>query len=255
MKALLENWRTHLDEELEDFDKSSLEVKNSLNPDIWDGKRLHPEIRERLLRIAFDFFEGLRLGDVTVYDIVFTGSLANYNWSSYSDVDLHIIIDFREVNEDVELVRSFLNAKKGNWNRIHDIRIKGFEAEVYVENVADTHISSGVYSIVQDKWLMLPPREKPEISWEDIAVKAEAIIAEIEEVEAMYSEGYYEEAIVNADRLKDKIKKFRKAGLESGGEYSIENLAFKVLRRTDYIGRLMRVKNDAYDKALSINGF
>ena len=42
-----------------------------------------------------------------------TGSLANYNWSSFSDVDLHIIVDFSQIDENYELVKGFFdNARR-----------------------------------------------------------------------------------------------------------------------------------------------
>ena len=95
MKNLFENWREYLEEDLEDFDRDTLQSKSELTPEIWQDFRLKPEIRERLLAIAENFFNGLKLGEVSVRDIVLTGSLANYNWSKYSDIDLHIIINLR----------------------------------------------------------------------------------------------------------------------------------------------------------------
>jgi hypothetical protein len=206
------------------------------------------------LQIATDFFDGLGLEDVDVLDIVVTGSLANYNWSKYSDIDLHIIVNFSQVDENIELVRKFFNARKSVWNRTHDIKIKGYEVEVYVEDQQDTHYSSGVYSLLQDGWSILPARQQFDLDWENITIKAEAIMSEIDELEKIHNLGYYEEVLEGSERIKNKIKKLRQSGLESGGEYSIENLAFKVLRRTDYIGRLLRLKVNAYDRSLSIDG-
>ena len=242
-----------LEEDLEEFDKETLQIKSELSPDIWQEHRLNPEIRTRLLQIAEDFFNNLKL-DVDILDVVFTGSLANYNWSRYSDIDLHIIIDFSDVDENEELVREYVNAKKSVWNRAHEILIKSYEVEVYVENHSDTHHSSGVYSLLQDRWLVMPPKQARDLDWENIAIKAESFIAEVESLEELYDRGLYNETVQRADELKQKIRKFRSSGLELGGEYSIENLVFKVLRRTDYIGKLMKLRVGAYDKSMSING-
>ncbi len=254
MKNLFENWREYLEEDLEDFDRDTLQSKSELTPEIWQDFRLKPEIRERLLTIAESFFTGLKLGEVSVRDIVLTGSLANYNWSKYSDIDLHIIINFTEVDENVELVRQLVNAKKSLWNKAHKIFIKGYEVEVYVEDHTDQHFSSGVYSIVKDDWLLMPQQQQRELDWESISIKAEALISEIDYLQELYEIGQYEKAINGVKTLRDKIKRFRQSGLELGGEYSVENLVFKVLRRTDYIGKLMRLGIDAYDKLSSLNG-
>ena len=61
-----------------------------------------------------------------------------------------------------------------------------------------------------------------------------------------------ETAIKLIDKYKDKIKKYRTAGLEKGGEMSDENLVFKVLRRNGYIQKLFDFKNDFIDKTLSM---
>jgi len=253
MKFLFENWRGYLEEDLEEFDRETLQVKPELSSDIWQEHRLNPEIRETLLKIAQDFFNGLKL-EADVLDIVLTGSLANYNWSKYSDIDLHIIINFEDIDENVELVREYVNAKKSVWNRAHKILIKGYEVEVYVENHTDTHHSSGVYSILRNDWLVMPPKQTHDLDWENIAIKAESFMAEVDSLERLYNLGRHDEVVEAADKLKEKIKKFRGSGLELGGEYSIENLVFKVLRRTDYIGKLITLRTDAYDRTLSING-
>ena len=62
----------------------------------------------------------------------------------------------------------------------------------------------------------------------------------------------YEEAEKYAAKIKQKIQKMRKTGLETIGAYSVENLAFKVLRRNDYLEKLSNAKRKAYDKMLSL---
>jgi hypothetical protein len=54
------------------------------------------------------------------------------------------------------------------------------------------------------------------------------------------------------DKVKDKLKKYRTAGLEDGGEMSDENLVFKVLRRNGYIQKLFDFQNEYQDKKLSL---
>jgi hypothetical protein len=54
------------------------------------------------------------------------------------------------------------------------------------------------------------------------------------------------------EKIKNKLKKFRQSGLERGGEYSYENLTFKLLRRNGYIEKLMTVKSKILDKELSL---
>ena len=140
-----------IDEEVnpKNIDLSSFKVKDSLNPKIFDeNEKINSEIKSRLLMIADDFFDTLELPWVDVTDITLTGSLANYNWSKFSDVDLHIIIDYNEVDEKETLVSEYLAAKKNIWNEKHDIKIKGYDVELYVQDMNEPHISTGVYYII-----------------------------------------------------------------------------------------------------------
>ena len=185
--------------------------------------------------------------------MTFTGSLANYNYSPFSDVDLHVLFDFSDINEDEELVREYFQAAKSVWNFMHDIRMKGYEVEIYGQHSADPHVASGLYSVLNDEWIVKPRPEDPQIDFRDIELKAKALEHQIDDVVELYEEGKYEEAIERADRLKAKIRKLRQTGLDDVGEYSVENLAFKTLRRNGYLGKLSNAKNDAYDKMMSID--
>ena len=61
-----------------------------------------------------------------------------------------------------------------------------------------------------------------------------------------------QDLIKKIDKIKDKIKRMRECGLEQGGEYSIENLTFKMLKRSGYLKKLNDIKNKSYDNELSI---
>ncbi len=124
-----------------------------LNPAIWDNNKLNPEIKEKLLQIGKDFYADTET-DAPLKDILFVGSLANYNWSDTSDFDVHVVIDFKDVDGNVELVEKLVNALKSKWNDEHDIHLKGHNVEVYIQDVTKENRSTGVYSLMQDK---IPP--------------------------------------------------------------------------------------------------
>ena len=237
----------------ENIDISSFKFHDELNTKFWpSGKKLDPIIAQRLLKIANEFFQNLDLSHVQMKDIRFTGSLANYNWSNYSDV--HIVVDFADVDENEEIVREMFNAKKALWNKQHDIRIFGFEVEIYVENVGDEHHSSGVYSILNNRWVVEPQQEDPQIDWYAVRTKAASFMDQIDRAKLLYSQDKYEESLAATRYLKDRLKTYRKAGLDSPeAEFSVENLVFKVLRRNGSLGDLMRLKVDSYDAMMSVH--
>ena len=255
MNRILESWGKFVEEiDPSTIDLSSFKLKTTLNKDIWNKMgRLRSEIREKLIQIAEDFFEALDLPNhVDLKDITFTGSLANFNWSQFSDVDLHLIIDFGEVDEDHELVKKFFDNARMNWNKLHDIMVFDHEVEIYIQHMGEPHISSGVYSIYDNDWLVKPSKERPEIKWDEVKQKAAYIMDEIDEVSRLYSDGEFQEAREFAIKLKEKIACMRKCGLEQGGEFSTENISFKALRRNGSLEQLNAYKDGSYDKIMSM---
>ena len=237
----------------------SFETKETLSDQIFEERKGHfvmrDEIKKRLLEVSNDFIESLGV-EFFIHDVVLTGSLANYNWSQYSDVDLHILIDFDELDKDSKkdsivlhsIMKEFFDAKKNVWNEKHEIKIKGYDVEIYVQDVNEEHISSGVYSILHNKWVLEPKKNKPNIDDRKILEKGEEFGKKIDRLIQTPKD-------ITIDQLEDlrkKIKEFRQSGLESGGEYSYENLTFKLLRRNGYIQKLLRLKTQLTDKKLSI---
>ncbi len=231
---------------------NSFKPKESLSNQIFDISNdkisMHADIRKRLLKISDEFIDTLGI-EFFIHDIVLTGSLSNYNWSNYSDVDLHIIIDFEESKYPIDLLKEFFDAKKNVWNEKHDVKIKGYDVELYVQDINEPHISSGVYSILHNKWVIEPKKESPNIDDSKILQKGEEYAKKID---YLIKKGKSQNVLDELENLRKKIKSFRQSGLESGGEYSYENLTFKLLRRNGYIEKLLKLKTDITDKKLSI---
>jgi predicted nucleotidyltransferase len=216
-----------------------------LNPAIWDNNKLNPEIKEKLLQIGKDFYADTET-DAPLKDVLFVGSLANYNWSDTSDFDVHVVIDFKEVDENVELVEKLVNALKSKWNDEHDIHVKQHNVEVYIQDVTKENRSTGVYSLMQDKWLSEPQKENIEIDKEKIQEKYNDFVRKINS--ALKAQ--------DIDKLKSIIKDvydMRQAGLDKSGELSTENLVFKILRNRNYIEKLKQEIINLYDKKQSLN--
>lgn len=226
----------------------SFHLKDELNPKIWNDFVIDESVSEDLLKIANDYFESLELVNVELSDIMLTGSLANYNWSKYSDFDLHLIFDFSSINEDEVLVKKYLDSIGKVWNDNHDITIKGYEVEIYSQNTSEEHTSSGQFSLLNNKWIKKPTKENFEIDEDLIRNKAEVIMSSINELESDYeSNEDYEHLINKLKKVWKKIKEGRKSGLEKDGEYSVENLVFKLLRRNGYIEKILDIKRKSYD--------
>jgi hypothetical protein len=232
---------------------SSFHLRDDLNPKIWESSdKMNPKVRERLLNIAYEFIDSLGV-DVVVSDVVMTGSLANYNWSQYSDIDLHIMADFNQFSEkELPLYEELFNLKKTLFNDKHNLTIFGYDVELYVQDESESHFSSGEYSVLHNEWETKPKKDNTEVDIELIQSKSEKWMKLIDDVLENAKDEPLDIAVEMIDKYKDKIKKYRTAGLEKGGEMSDENLVFKVLRRNGYIQKLFDFKNDFIDKTLSM---
>jgi predicted nucleotidyltransferase len=226
----------------------SFRTKDSLCQKVFDGFNMKSEVKNQLLKISEDFIESFGI-DFFIHDIVLTGSLANYNWSEYSDIDLHIIIDYEETDFNLDLLKEFFDAKKNVWNNNRNIKVKGFDVEIYVQDLNESHISSGVYSILNNKWLIEPTKENPKIDDRKILEKSEDFAKKIDH---LFVKSKKTNVLGEIDKLRNKLKKFRQSGLDSGGEFSYENLTFKLLRRNGYIEKMLDLKSKLTDKNLSL---
>ena len=234
---------------------SLVKQNTELSDKFWVSESLKPKFRAKLTDIAKKFYEGLEAPLDALKDITFTGSLANYNYTLASDIDVHLVVDFAKVDDDNRfLVREFFKAVTSNWNRTHTITMKGHEVEIYVQEAEEAHYSTGVYSLLSDDWIAKPKIKDENINKELINKKVTSFMQMIEDVEDLYLDKNYEAAQESSRKLMKKIKKYRTAGLSEEGEYSAENIAFKYLRNNDYIKLLIDIRNNSYDKLMSVNG-
>lgn len=217
-----------------------VQIQRKLNPKIWEQGEIKPEIRDRLIKIAkaFEEFVGIEL-DVVDYTV--TGSNANYTWTEFSDLDLHLIVSGTPSDEEREL----FNAKKALWAEQHSITIKGLPVETYVQGEDEPHHSTGVYSIVKNQWLTEPKKAKPDIDDAAVEVKKDSMIHDIEV--AMLSKDLQKLRLV-----KERITKMRKAGLARAGEWSTENVVFKILRNLGLIDQITDKIRELEDEELSL---
>lgn len=229
----------------------TFKVQPDLNREFWTpDNKLNPNIRQALLRIAKEFYDGIELENKPkIKDIVFTGSLANYNYSDYSDIDLHLLFDF---GKDKELLSQFFLLAKSKWNDKHDITVKGYDVEVYAEDEKSPHVSTGLYSVMKDKWLKEPQKETPVFDELDVKTKVNYFVGMVKQLFQQYQEGKLEGLDKKIEKLRDKLSKFRQGGLQLGGEFSTENIAFKLLRRAGYMDKLVKLQDAVVDKQLSV---
>lgn len=225
----------------------SIQYHKELNPKLWDGMKLKPEVREKLLQIVKEF---IRFCDIPEFEpevVYMTGSLCAYNYTSGSDVDVHIKLNFKDF-ECPEIVEQMFDAKRDVFTDKFDITIYGFPVEVYVQDITDENIAAGEYDLLKDKWLEKPQYAPPDINGREIKQKMASLTRKITKV--VSNEVGYKEA----KGLMRRIKAWRKAALEEAGEFSSENLVFKALRNNGTIAKLLDYIRTEKSEELSLEG-
>lgn len=229
-------------------------TQTELNPQLWDDERLKSKLRVKFLKIAKAFADFLLpIIDVKVHDVTLTGSNANYNWTDKSDIDLHILIDYKDIkayDANAALVREYLMAKKSIWNNNYPLTFKGMQIELYAQDINEPHTSTGVYSIMNDTWIKKPSDEQVTVDDNDINKKADPFAYEIDNLKSSTPD-----LLPRIKRIKDRLKQMRQTGLQAEGEYSVENLAFKKLRNSGHLERLNNMSKQETMKQLQVETY
>jgi len=230
---------------LESFRLSdAVKFHNALNPKIWHGNHLRPEVKKQLKIIAEDFLEELGVSGLDVKDLTISGSNAAYSYTPHSDLDLHILIDMKDLSDD-EVYKELFNAKKTIYNDSHDIKVHDVPVELYVQDINEPAVSLGEYSILQDKWLRLPTKRRANFDNTATKVKYEKLLTLVQ----------HALKFKNLEKINDiikKIRQYRQAGLDKFGEFGPENLAYKALRSQGYITKLYALRDKLHSESLTI---
>lgn len=215
---------------------------DTLNPKLWNNTQLDATVRYKLMAIAMHFAKFLNVPKLNLRDITISGSNAAYGYADSSDLDLHLVVD---MPQDRPELAELYSAKKNEYNFTHDIKVKGIDVELYVQDVQQPHRSAGIYSILNDKWLSKPKHQPPTVNDADVKNKARNYSARINA--AMRSND-----LNKCKETMSEIRRLRQAGLEQAGEYSVENLAFKLLRARGKIDKFRKFINKLQSAELSI---
>ena len=220
----------------------SVHYHEELNPVLWQDNKLKTEVRYKLMLIAKHFATFLKVPNLNLRDVTISGSNAAYGYSDKSDVDLHLVVDMPKDKPELE---ELYTAKKNEYNFKYDIKIKNIDVELYVQDVQQPHHSAGIYSVLNDKWLSKPKHKVPDITDKEVRSKARNYASKINY--ALKSNDLH-----TAKEMMSEIRRLRQAGLEAGGEFSVENLAFKLLRDRGRIDKLYKYIDKLQSAELSL---
>ena len=231
--------------ELEQFKiEDAINFHDEYNPWLFDGDKLKPTIKRQLEIIANDFIEYMGIPDLAIEDIIITGSNVAYTYTSHSDIDLHLLVDFAKLPES-DVYKELFNAKKSLYNDTYEITIRDIPVEVYVQDTAQSHTSLGEYSLYKDMFTRVPTKKRANLDEISAASK-------FERLEQLALEGLKSDDIEKVNGVLSIIKRYRQSGLDTKGEFGPENLAFKAIRSKGYFQALFNHRNKLRAEQLSL---
>lgn len=226
---------------IEDF-----EVHTELNPKLWDKETLKEDVREKLLEIIDQFKSTL---DIPLYlaDAHIVGSQASYNYTEHSDLDLHLITNFDLYDASKEILQIAFNSLKTKFNSDYDIKFRGIDVEIYVEDIKSTTMSNGIYSVIKNEWIKFPEplTDIPQVS----------IDTELENLKSKITRVLFSNNPSEIESMINDLYLIRKNGLDIGGEYSKGNLLFKEVRNLGLLDELKDAYKASKAKELSLEHF
>jgi len=218
------------------------EPHEQLNPKLWKGNQLRPDIQSALIKIAQDFKKFIDV-PFDIVDVRITGGQVSYFYTEHSDLDLHLICDFDSVACDREAAEMF-DAKRLLYKAKYDITANSIPVELYVENLDHPAVSAS-YSIIKRAWIKQPERDVGPFDIDNIE-KLSNVWATI------IRHSLASKDAETAKKTMNLLRKFRHLGLKTGGEYSTANLVYKTLRNSDLIKNLQNFIDQEHDRTLSI---
>jgi hypothetical protein len=214
--------------------KLTLRYHNQLNPKFWVGESIKPEVKEALLRIAEEWAQFAKIPTSAIQDVILVGGNANYNYTKYSDLDLHLLVRKEEIADCPELIDDYLRDKKQLWSLTHDIKIYGHDVELYAQDRNDPVPSGqGVFSLQNSLWLRRPVYQEVNLSDRAITCKT---MKYMEMIDFLIDNRADDRDAF--EKLKEKLREMRSSSIQRGGEFAVENLVFKELRNRGYLDKL-----------------
>lgn len=237
-----------------DIKEDSYNYREELNNKIFLNNIMIENVRENLLKATEDFLSEMTRGmlEENIYlfikDIMLVGSNASYNYSEYSDIDIHILYDSTNLGEDNSkfFAREYFETFRRLFNQSHKITVYSIPVEFYVEDINNAGVYNGRYSLLTNNWVQFPVKDAVEVNSADVEAKYDLYKSDIESYTSI--SGQYE----NSLELYKRIFKMRRSALRGGGEFCTENLVFKKLRNEGLIDKLRDYIRNERDKQLSV---
>lgn len=227
-----------------------LETHDTLNPKIWNSDMtLRSDVEQKLYNIIDEFVENshfLTTDDIITANIV--GSNASYNYTEFSDLDLHIVVNLSDLSEDEKFAGYTGDCERILFNRRYEIEMNGVDVELYVEDIRTAPVSNGIYDLFKGEWIRRPIK----LVFPEVNNNLYKSVYDVHKQRAV--------KLLSSAKSAKEINKFvndlyllRRNSLAEDGEVGIGNQVFKDLRNEGLLDQLKDKYYELRSIELSLN--
>lgn len=229
------DWERQLDTIVDEL----MVIHEQLHPLFWSDEQLNPQVRESVLKWAQKQFKQLKrvIPGIQLVDVQFIGSMANYNYTSYSDLDFHLIVDLSKITYPKKLANFHLILLNQLWTKDYEkINLHFYHYPVqilaFTEQTEYRQEDTPIYSLLSNSWLNKPKHSKLTFSKETLIEAVKNQHMKFLHLSKTYENQPNKSNCSAIGNFYYALKKLRVDALHVNpeGQYSLENIQFKALR-------------------------
>ncbi|MEY3080963.1 MAG: hypothetical protein RJA94_948 [Pseudomonadota bacterium] len=208
-----------------------------LDPRLWDGDKLRPDVRARTLEIVTDLFADLKMPDLAIKNVEIRGSTVSYEYDDNADLSVRVFLDTSNYKGDVKQLNALLKTYTDYLEAVYEgtLLLRGvpLEPQFYAVKSPSQETQAGIghYSLTDDAWMEHPSIQENRFDRNQIMTDAKGFIAEYNRLVSDY---FADKKAFDCGRLgafTKEMRKYRGAGIDKDGTRSTSNLTYRMLRR------------------------
>lgn len=207
-----------------------------LDPRIWNGDTIKPEVRERSLAIVDRIVADSRITDLTVDAVELFGSNASYEYDDTSDYGIHVFVRSSALNPEqlgdmFRLLNDYVERRQEGRITFNGVVV---EVTFHGERTDNYRPSPGIgqYSVSQARWIERPVKQPNNFDRATMATDMKKFIGQYNDLATAYAADKKGFECSRFGDLDSAMSVYRNSGFAEGlGSRSTQNLAYRALRR------------------------
>ena len=208
-----------------------------LDPRLWDGDKLRPDVRARALEIVTDLFADLKMPDLAIKNVEIRGSTVSYEYDDSADLSVRVFLDTSNYKGDVKQLNALLKIYTDYLEAVYEgnLLLRGvpLEPQFYAlkSPSQEPQVGIGHYSLTDDAWMEHPSMQESRFDRNQIMADAKGFITKYN---GLVSEYFADKKAFDCGRLgafTKEMRSYRGAGIDKDGTRSTPNLTYRMLRR------------------------